>query len=73
MPVGPTRSQAKEGTGRASPILATLRHDPATRDELCTRLGWSAQRVASELLPLELDGRVVEDRDGRLRVILPRS
>jgi DNA processing protein len=63
-------ARAREPAGPAAqhPIVTALLRDPATRDELCSRLGWSAPRVARELLPLELEGRVREDRDGRLRV-----
>lgn len=50
------------------PLLAEIAREPATRDALSQRLGWSAQRLAHELFEFELDGRVVEDRDGRLRV-----
>jgi DNA processing protein len=33
-------------------------HDPVDVDSLCARAGLSAEQVASELLRLELDGRV---------------
>lgn len=55
------------------PLLAAIAHEPATRDALCQRLGWSAQQLARELVALELAGRVVEDRDGRLRAVRGRS
>jgi predicted Rossmann fold nucleotide-binding protein DprA/Smf involved in DNA uptake len=35
------------------------------------RLGLAPQQVSERLLPLELEGRVVEERDGRLRVVAP--
>lgn len=54
-----------EGT---DPILRALRHEPATRDELAARLRVGARELAQRLLPLQLAGRVVEERDGRLRV-----
>ena len=41
-----------------SGILAVMGHDPVDVDSLCTRAGLSAEQVASELLRLELDGRV---------------
>jgi len=41
-----------------SGILAAMGHDPVDVDSLCTRAGLSAEQVASELLRLELDGRV---------------
>jgi DNA processing protein len=52
----------------AHPIVRALRDEPRTRDELVAALGWSAQRLAAELVALELDGAIVEERDGRLRV-----
>jgi DNA processing protein len=54
-------------------LLRSLHHDPATRDELAARLRLSPQSLAQRLLPLELDGRVVEDRDGLLRVLRIRE
>jgi DNA processing protein len=39
-------------------LLAVMGHDPVDVDSLCERAGWSAEQVASELLKLELDGRV---------------
>lgn len=41
-----------------SPLLAHLGFDPVDIDALCARSGWPAERVAAELLRLELDGRV---------------
>jgi len=47
---------------RAAPadtgLLAVMGHDPVDVDSLCARAGLSAEQVASELLRLELDGRV---------------
>jgi DNA processing protein len=54
-------------------IEAALLAEPATRDELARRLERSPEQLALELLELELDGRVVEDRDGRLRALRPGS
>jgi DNA processing protein len=39
-------------------LLAVMGHDPVDVDSLCERAGLSAEQVASELLRLELDGRV---------------
>jgi DNA processing protein len=39
-------------------VLAVMGHDPVDVDSLCVRAGLSAEQVASELLRLELDGRV---------------
>ena len=42
----------------ATAVLEHMGHDPVDVDVLCTRAGMSAEQVASELLRLELDGRV---------------
>ena len=39
-------------------LLAHMGHDPVDVDSLCRRAGMSAEQVSSELLRLELDGRV---------------
>ena len=52
-------------------ILAALRDTPMTRDQLARRLDLSLSALALDLIRLELDGRVAEERDGRLRVIAP--
>jgi DNA processing protein len=39
-------------------LLAHMGHDPVDVDSLCSRAGLSAEQVSSELLKLELDGRV---------------
>jgi len=39
-------------------LLAVMGHDPVDVDSLCTRAGLSPEQVSSELLRLELDGRV---------------
>jgi DNA processing protein len=39
-------------------LLAHIGHDPVDVDSLCVRSGMSAEQVASELLRLELDGRI---------------
>jgi DNA processing protein len=41
-----------------SRLLAHMGHDPVDVDSLCSRAGMSAEQVSSELLRLELDGRV---------------
>src|SRR6185503_18870721 len=41
-----------------SGLLAVMGHDPVDVDSLCTRAGLSPDQVSSELLRLELDGRV---------------
>ncbi|MCG8588661.1 MAG: DNA-processing protein DprA, partial [Proteobacteria bacterium] len=69
-PAAATAESATTGLTRS--ILTHLRHEALTRDELATRLAEelevAAGQVALALVELELSGRVVEDRDGRLRV-----
>jgi DNA processing protein len=49
-----TQAQAPQTGG----LLQHMGHDPVDVDSLCMRAGLSAEQVASELLRLELDGRV---------------
>ncbi len=56
----------------AQRLFDAIRHDPATRDELAARLGLSPQALAEQLLPLEVEGYVAEDRDGRICVFAKR-
>jgi DNA processing protein len=70
---GPARAQpaaAPEAPLGDEParVLAALREEPSTRDALARRLGLAPEALAAPLLELELGGKVVEDRDGRLRV-----
>jgi DNA processing protein len=52
-------STTREGPStRDSGLLAHMGHDPVDVDLLCSRAGMSAEQVSSELLRLELDGRV---------------
>lgn len=44
--------------GEAGGLLTHMGHDPVDVDSLCSRAGLSAEQVSSELLRLELDGRV---------------
>ncbi len=46
------------GAGADGGLLAHMGHDPVDVDSLCLRAGMSAEQVSSELLRLELDGRV---------------
>jgi DNA processing protein len=68
-------SRAAHGTPPESTltrsILALLRDTPMTRDQLARRLELPPSALALDLVRLELEGRVVEDRDGRLRAIAP--
>jgi DNA processing protein len=62
------RSGSASTTARAAPVaeqpatdsalLAHMGHDPVDVDALCTRAGMTAEQVSSELLRLELDGRI---------------
>ena len=58
------RATGYASTTRAMPatpdtgLLAYMGHDPVDVDSLCSRAGLSAEQVSSELLRLELDGRV---------------
>ena len=52
-----TAADRKKVFGDA-PLLEHMGHDPVDVDSLCTRAGMSAEQVSSELLRLELDGRV---------------
>lgn len=61
--------RSHDAAWQAHPVVAALRDEPLSRDDLAARLGWSAQRVARELATLELDGAVAEERDGTLRVL----
>jgi len=51
-------STAQPTASPASGLLAVMGHDPVDVDSLCERAGLSAEQVTSELLRLELDGRV---------------
>ena len=53
-----TGGEALPGANGASGLLAHMGHDPVDVDSLCARAGMSAEQVASELLRLELEGRV---------------
>jgi DNA processing protein len=50
-------------------IVRALQRAPAAPDELVRALGCGFDALASDLLELELEGRVQRDRDGRLRVV----
>ncbi len=53
-----TREAPRAVGGADSGLLAHMGHDPVDVDSLCSRAGLSAEQVSSELLRLELDGRV---------------
>jgi DNA processing protein len=50
-----TAPRAEPGDGG---LLQHMGHDPVDVDSLCSRTGLSAEQVSSELLRLELDGRI---------------
>jgi DNA processing protein len=54
---------------RHARLLAAIREAPATLDELAERLGAAPERLAQDVVELELAGTIAEDRDGRLRVV----
>ncbi len=59
----PTRERAAPRPDGAAPeneagLLAHMGYDPVAVDALCTRAGLSPEQVSSELLRLELEGRV---------------
>jgi DNA processing protein len=49
---------AQPTSGPDGGLLSHMGHDPVDVDSLCQRAGLSAEQVSSELLRLELDGRV---------------
>ncbi|HTQ76766.1 MAG TPA: DNA-processing protein DprA [Burkholderiales bacterium] len=49
---------APAGPGSEDPLLACMGYDPVDVDSLCARAGLPAERVAAELLRLELAGSV---------------
>src|SRR6266513_4061229 len=53
-----TMESGASGAEVAAGLLAHMGHDPVDVDSLCARAGMSAEQVSSELLRLELDGRV---------------
>jgi DNA processing protein len=57
------------GRDPAHPIVASLRDEPADRDELQRRLALTPEQLVLDLLELELEGHIREDRDGRFRVV----
>lgn len=70
-PVMPAPSGSEPPERLPAELRRLLEELPATRDELLRRLGLSPQQLAPRLLALELEGRLVEDADGRLRALSP--
>jgi predicted Rossmann fold nucleotide-binding protein DprA/Smf involved in DNA uptake len=65
-PVPPSTARAVRPDSPEARVLAVLAEGPATRDELLCRAKIDASGLASVLLELELTGRIVEERDGRI-------
>jgi len=60
-PSGYASTTARAGSAaapRSSGLLEHMGHDPMDVDSLCASAGMSAEQVASELLRLELEGRI---------------
>lgn len=57
-PSGFASTTAPRGEARDGSLLQHMGHDPVDVDSLCSRAGLSAEQVSSELLRLELDGRI---------------
>jgi DNA processing protein len=53
-----TAAQPPRDTGQSDPLLECMGFDPIDVDSLCVRAGLPAERIASELLRLELAGHV---------------
>jgi DNA processing protein len=67
-PARPRRTAARHPPRHAR-LLAEIRRVPATLDELAERLGSAPERLALDVVELELAGAIAEDRDGRLRPV----
>ena len=68
--LGRSREEAHRRLGgEQGRILEALLREPSTRDQLARRLERAPEQLAVDLLELEMEGRVAEDRDGRLRVV----
>jgi len=52
-------------------IVSLLEREPLAADDLARRLGQPAAVLAGQLVRLELEGRVAQDRDGRLQLVSP--
>ncbi|OGA73798.1 MAG: DNA protecting protein DprA [Betaproteobacteria bacterium RIFCSPLOWO2_12_FULL_65_14] len=57
-PSGFASTTATRSEPREDGLLRHMGHDPVDVDSLCSRAGLSAEQVSSELLRLELDGRI---------------
>lgn len=66
---GAERAEAAPASAEARAILEALARARLTRDELARALGRGPEALATALVTLEIEGRVAEDRDGRLRLV----
>jgi DNA processing protein len=57
-PSGSASTTTDAAPAPAGGLLQHMGHDPVDVDSLCMRAGMSAEQVSSELLRLELDGRI---------------
>jgi DNA processing protein len=62
-------SGSADGTRLEARLLAALAAGPARREDLLTHADFDACALATALLELELLGRVVEERDGRIHAV----
>ena len=68
-PARPSGAQGSKADALEARVLAVLAEGPATRDELLFQAELDASGLASTLLELQLTGRIVEERDGRIHAI----
>ncbi len=68
-PPDPSGSDDPGFTEERRRIVRELVREPATRDHLARRFDLAPEQLALDLLELELEGHIAEDRDGRLRVV----
>lgn len=64
--MSPSDEAARIGEGAQSRVLALLRRGARTRDELLSELRGDSGGLAAALLELELAGRILLERDGRI-------
>jgi predicted Rossmann fold nucleotide-binding protein DprA/Smf involved in DNA uptake len=66
-PAAPAPAPPPSPIARA--LLALLARAPASRDEIGRALDLPPEAVSLAVLDLELEGRIADDRDGRLRIV----
>ncbi len=65
---GTLSSSSGPSSPLAARVMALLAEEPRTRDALVVDSGLDAGRLATTLLELQLDDRIVEERDGRIHL-----